>query len=209
MTAATVTVQSGGTIRTSGFIVNGAMSNRVNLVGTTLTVSAGGRISADGAGYEGQAGPAWELAKAWGCHGSRNGTSYYGGAYGGKQGYFGNGSQSQKTGPNLEPKPYGSAEWPTDPGSGGGCCARSGGGAIRLAFVGTVTIDGSISANASDTYKSASNWYGVNSSYGSGGGILILCQALVGSGTISADSVIYGSDKATTNRGKPVCIFRR
>lgn len=196
--AETITVKAGGTIRTVGFILDGGASNRVHLAGTTLTVEDGGRITADGAGYEGQAGPAWATA-TWGCHGERTGTSYYGGAYGGKQGYFGNGSKSQQSKQDMEPKPYGSAEWPFDPGSGGGCCARSGGGAIYLDFSGAVTVDGAITANASDTYKSAGNWYGINASYGSGGGIAIVCSTISGSGKVSADSVIYNADKATTN----------
>lgn len=157
-------VRNGGAIAVKGALSMDAMSNRVWIVGQNLTIDAGGKITADEAGYAARQGPGW------------TGTScpdYYGGVYGGWQGYKENHSAG---------KLYGSAEWPEDPGTGGSGAA--GGGAIRIDLAGTLTVNGTITANGGASKHVNS---GVNSGGGSGGGIAIACETIIGSGTVRAN----------------------
>ncbi len=84
-------------------------------------------------------------------------------------------------------------------GSGGGGQAGSastagyggggGGGAILIASSGTITVNGSITANGGDGYSSAAG--------GSGGAIRLIANTLVGAGTITA----RGGELVSTNKG--------
>lgn len=149
------------------------MSNRVWLAGNTLTVAANGSISADNGGYKCCDGPCW-------VDSGRPFTSVYtsGGVYGAP--YGGSLSYSYSTWQH----PYGSDEWPVDPGSGAGDWRNGaihtsqcpGGGAVFLDFTGAVTVNGTVSADATIG----------NYCPGSGGSVLVCCRTLSGSGSISA-----------------------
>ena len=140
-----------------------------------ILVDATSKITADGKGYAGAA--PYYLAGAGpgaGLGGSGGGT---GAGYGG----IGGVNTYGRAGGGV----YGSPLAPTDLGSGGGSDDHSGdwggngGGAIRINASGTLTLDGTISAN------------GVNGGYdgggaGSGGSIWVTTHALIGSGTFKA-----------------------
>lgn len=112
---------------------------------TVLATNSG--FNADYMGYDYQRGP-----------GSTNNDA--GAGYGGFGGY----------GASVGALPYGSAESPVDPGSGGKTLA--GGGVVRIQAGERVTVNGTITANGQ----------GVNSGgAGSGGGITIVCNTLAGS----------------------------
>ena len=68
-------------------------------------------------------------------------------------------------------------------GSGGGDRC-GGGGAVKLVVSGTLTVNGTISANSSFTWAQSS---------GSGGSIWIDCGALAGTSTITANSYNTGT----------------
>ena len=106
--------------------------NKLNLtVGGTGYVAAGAKVTADSMGYSGACvGPA---GGHYGDPGGSHGASHGGLGYG------------------ATPAPcYGSILCPTNFGSSGYLAGDSyrGGGAIRLAFAGALTVDGTISANA-------------------------------------------------------------
>ncbi|HEY5915056.1 MAG TPA: hypothetical protein VJA21_31060, partial [Verrucomicrobiae bacterium] len=81
---------------------------------------------------------------------------------------------------------YGSAERPVDFGSGGGSgygtlgAGSEGGGALRLSVGGTLTLDGTISANGNHGLQD-------NAGGGSGGSVLILAHTLDGAGIMRAN----------------------
>lgn len=175
-----IAVNNKGTIKTTGFLYDGMMSNRVWLVGGSLTVAAGGVITADSAGYASLNGPGW----AGGTGFDRNPCGIYGGAYGGLEAL-------------VVPSQYGSLEHPSDPGTGAGRIAKdiedtnyftypgAGGGAIRLDFTGTVVVNGDVTA------LSSRNAIG---SRGSGGAIWISCETISGAGRIDASGGPYYLD---------------
>ena len=148
-------------------------------MGFELTISGdldvGGLISATSKGYGSQNGP--------GVGGSGN-YGGGGGAYGGDGGNgYGAGGGSV----------YGSVTEPMEPGSGGGRDnvyskdGGAGGGAVRLTVGGTLTLDGTLTADGSD--GSAYNPYGGGGG-GSGGSIYLTAGTLTGSGGISANGGI-------------------
>ena len=167
-----IAVNNMGTIKTTGFLYDGMMSNRVWLAGGSLTVAAGGVITADSAGYASLNGPGW----AGGTTYSRSPCGIYGGAYGG-------------LGALVVPSQYGSLEYPSDPGTGAGRLANdsdavsgAGGGAIRLDFTGTVVVDGEVTALPSANATSVR---------GSGGAVWISCETISGAGRIDASGGPY------------------
>ena len=166
LSAATVTIKTNATITCAGPFANApAMSNRVYVVCSTLTVETGGKIDVDSKGYRGGYGP--------GC----DATKY---AYGGTYGGVGGGSLQINQYLTSTNPPYGSTNAPLDPGSGGGdaTLSPSGGGAVRIRASGQITVDGTISACA----VLGGNGHGG----GSGGTVYIECGALAGSGQILA-----------------------
>ena len=170
-----IAVSKKGTIKAAGFLYDGMMSNRVWLVGGSLTVAAGGVITADSAGYASLNGPGWAGGTAF----NRSPCGVYGGAYGGLEAL-------------VVPSPYGSLENPSEPGIGAGRIANdsynvsgAGGGAIRLDFTGTVVVDGEVTALPS------SNAVG---SRGSGGAVWISCETISGAGRIDASGGPYWLD---------------
>lgn len=144
----------------------------VTISAATVRVDAGSKISADGQGYAGNncSGPgAGSGGGPLNCNNAGNG-----GSHGGKG-----------AGPNAASMTtYGSQFAPTDPGSGGSGGFQSGyggagGGAIRLVVSGTLTNNGSISANGSDA--------GGVSGAGAGGSIFATVGTLTGSGIFTAN----------------------
>ena len=136
------------------------------------TVEAGGGIVADFAGYAGETGPgegrAAESGSTWYCSGGGHG------GYGGNS--FGNYAAGGIT--------YDSGTSPSEPGSGGGAELRllsggPGGGVIRLTVLGTLEMDGIISANGG-------NGSGFGGG-GSGGSIWLAVGTLSGAGSIAAN----------------------
>ncbi len=175
-----------GTIRPARCDTNAVPGNinRVWIVATNLTVGRYAMIHADGAGFrggvdgvlnhEGQ-GPGGAVHSNYGSAG---------GSYGGR------GGDSYSYGAPRDP--YGDAEAPLLPGSGGAgkeaSEGGSGGGAILLSVGNRLTVHGKISANG-DTGTGA----------GSGGSIYITCQSLAGKrGSIRAQG---GNGTGTVGSG--------
>jgi hypothetical protein len=125
-----------------------------------LSVESGGQITADGQGYGTRLGPG----------GAPTPGEYAGASYGGR----GSGNSAAT---------YGSAAAPTDLGSGGDVGLpgswSAGGGAIRLIVPGTLTNNGSISANGLNS--------GSYTSGGSGGSVYVTTGTLAGTGAFSAN----------------------
>jgi RHS repeat-associated protein len=158
---------------------------------TTITVDSSGSISSDGLGYPvGYGGPG---------AGSNSASSSGGG--GGYGGYGGNGGVSGGA-------PYGLATGPAYLGSAGGngnfgYSGSNGGGAIKLVVSGTLTINGTISADGA-----TSNGLGGS---GSGGSIWIQAGTVTGSGTVKANGgtnvIGPGSSRAGGGSGGRIAIF--
>ncbi len=137
-----------------------------------LTVAAGAAINVDGQGYPVGDDPGPGAGDSAGCCGG-------GGAYGGNGGVSGSGSAGGQG--------YGSILEPSDPGSSGGGGSGSGtrqrspgGGVIRLIVGGTVSVDGTVSANG------VTAWYD-NQGGAAGGSIWVTAGRLIGQGTIAAN----------------------
>ncbi len=171
LVAETVTL-TGGVITLPPAFSNGFMTNRVWIVCSNLTLGAAARIDADRKGWRGGA--------AGGVPGVTDGSGPGGGlARQGAGSYGGRGAGGTKGG-------YGDFRGPQEPGSGGAgdswAAGGDGGGAIRIDASGSVTVDGTITANGGSA--------GTRSGGGSGGSIYIACQLLAGSspgGRISAN----------------------
>ena len=157
------------TIDTNGVLVhsyNGdAETNKLNLaINGNLTINAGGLVALDALGFS----PGKGL-------GGAPANSYNAGSYGGLGAY-----DTAHAGPLIHS--YGSITAPVNIGSGGdggqGLGAQIGGGALLLAVTGTLTNNGTITANGGFDYYS-----------GSGGSIFISAGALYGatSGVIQAN----------------------
>ncbi len=189
-----LTVTSGATLTLQGANTTAQVEGQWQGYGVSITagnvqVDAGSAISADAQGYTGGATGNPGNGPGGGC-----GSDMYdsaGGSYGG----VGYGTTGCSAGPI-----YGSALTPTDLGSGGGgttTCAGGvcpadnvggyGGGAIRLIVTGTLTNNGTISANGGDGRY---NWLPLLDSYavgGSGGSIWATVGTLTGSGVFTAN----------------------
>jgi hypothetical protein len=132
------------------------------------SIDAGGVVSVDGLGFAAGTGPGAGL--------TRN-------SIGSGAGYGGNGGAS-----SLMPggTNYGSLQQPLDLGSGGGLGygtatdGSEGGGAIRLTVGGTLTLNGSITAEGNAALQD-------DGGGGSGGSVWLTAGALAGSGAIMAD----------------------
>jgi hypothetical protein len=136
----------------------------LSLAGDVI-IDAGSLITADGRGFGPGNGPGAGVSGAdepggggYGGHGAR-GRDYSGGSC------------------------YGSVTAPEDLGSGGGVSSAGygfGGGIVRLSVLGTLRVDGGISANGA--YGGGSAGGG-----GSGGSVLLTCGTLTGTGQVSAN----------------------
>jgi hypothetical protein len=152
--------------------------NPIRLTCTSFNLAAGATVSADAMGFASGEGPgAGGLA-----------TNDGGGA--GHAGFGGRGYIGLPTNNGTPGASYGSFAAPVDAGSGGGASSPSGvgtagagtgGGIIRIIAT-SATINGVITANASD---GTSSWY--DSGGGSGGSIWITTNNLSGSGEIRAN----------------------
>ncbi|MFA5392754.1 MAG: LamG domain-containing protein, partial [Candidatus Paceibacterota bacterium] len=170
----TLTVNAGGTINVYGNskVINaasGGTSSNPHGAGrtinaTNITVAETGSINANGKGFYTMEGPGWSFVPNY----------YQGGSYGGL------GSVGTMT--------YGSASSPTALGTagcytmnGGRQNDASGGGAIKIVSTGTMTVNGTISANGVSLWD--------YSGCGAGGSVWIVANALTGgaTGVISAN----------------------
>lgn len=148
----TLTIQSGGSLSHSAN--TNAESHKLTVIAETVTVASGGSINIDGRGYSGGNGPG-------------TGTSA---AQGGGHGGLGGGTTSA----------YGVIAAPIALGSGGGTSnGGAGGGALKLEVSGTLTVDGTLSANGGPASGATGG--------GSGGSIWVVAGTLVGGGTIRAN----------------------
>lgn len=124
-----------------------------------VTVDAGGAINTEGCGYSSGKGPGVPTA-----------TGHQGGSHGGVASGSGG-------------KVYGSLKYPQTSGSGGvSPWTPSGGGVIRLAVDGKLTVDGEISSDSANKSSAASYYY-----TSAGGSVWITAKEIVGSGNIHAD----------------------
>ncbi len=167
---ANLRVKSGGTL--SHLAGRGGFDLRVP---GSVTIDSGGSISADGKGYNSGGGLGAGVA----------------GDYGGGAGYGGSGGRAHNgAAGGLS---YGSIPEPNALGSGGGKAPSyeggAGGGVIRLTVGGTLTIEGSLTANGIGAHYAGS---------GSGGSIYVSAGTLAGKGTISANG---GSDTYSYSYG--------
>ena len=164
------------------FIINGA---KLRILGDValdisgdLTVEAGSELSADAGGYPGDNGPGAGQAGGFRIGGGGGG---HGGIGGQGVGIYGQRSGGAAYGDDLSP---------TTPGSGGGGSGYAnapggyGGGHLDLMVGGTLTVDGTISANGADgvTYSTYAASGG-----GAGGSIQVSAGTLAGSGTVQAN----------------------
>jgi hypothetical protein len=153
---------------------SGAIQLRVS---GDLLVGNGCFLSVDAQGYAPGTGPGKGGVCTW------PGGSGYGGT-------GGQGRNGCARGPS-----YGSLTKPTSPGSGGSgsnsdsLCGGRGGGVVRLIVGGTLTINGTVSANAQGAVCEGGG--------ASAGSIWITCRSLAGSGYLGA----RGSDGATDTDG--------
>jgi len=148
------------------------LSFRIRLtVAQDLTIAEDCKISADGKGYGSGSGP------------GAGGAGYCGGG----GGYGGSGGQAIVDGEGG--LVYGSITEPNALGSGGGSArgyyaGGSGGGVIHLTVSGTLTVEGSITANGSNVSESGG---------GSGGSIYVTAGTLAGRGIISGSGSENGA----------------
>jgi hypothetical protein len=138
------------------------------MVGVLKDFNLAGSVNLDSQGYAQNNGPG---------AGSTVAKQGSGGGYGGRGGAS---ASSAPGGTN-----YGSATQPIDLGSGGGAGqlnltgGSDGGGALRVSVGGTLTVNGSLSANGNFGWQD-------DSGGGSGGSVWISASALAGGGNISA-----------------------
>jgi hypothetical protein len=142
----------------------------MNLSGS-LTINSGGKISADGRGYVSQDGPSYGASSGWDGVGGTHG------------GVGGRGENIASTG-----IAYGSLTQPIDFGSGGGYGAGGiGGGALKVVVSGTLTNNGSITANGNNATS--------NGGGGAGGSIWIDV------GIVNAGSGVFSGTGSITAKG--------
>ncbi|HOW73530.1 MAG TPA: DUF6531 domain-containing protein [Phycisphaerae bacterium] len=152
-------------------VLEGGGSIRANLsltAGGDVTITNGASVSANQMGGGAARGP------GAGGDGSGRGA---GGGYGGKGGEYMEA---------LGGAAYGSITEPVDYGSGGGSSnafgsGGAGGGLVRMAVSGTLTVDGVITVNGGD-----GGYYGSGGG-GSGGSICLVVGTLNGAGLLSAN----------------------
>ncbi len=191
-TGATLTIGGGSTVTCSGTITvtqNSTMTlqsinnsalvsgtwqgSGVTLTAVNTTVNSGSKISANYQGYTGVGG---------GTGNGPGGGSGRGGSYDGPGGGYGGGGGTQTTTPGGT-YDLTLASAPTNLGSAGGGATSdiggSGGGAINLTVTGTLTLNGTISADGDPS----GNYNGG----GSGGSVYVTTGTLTGAGTFTAN----------------------
>ena len=202
-----------GPATTASSYVNQTFS-RVNVSCGSLTVDAGGTIDLRLKGWRGSPGTV-------SCPGNGPGaTASSGPAHGGHGGSY---RWTEPASGSLVPMPlpYDDPAAPVQPGSSGAsyhangnnCRGSSGGGVLRVEASGTVTVNGTITADGQNTPSyGAAGWNGFACSYahaGAGGSLYITCRDLVGSGVISANGGggdLYNHSTAPSMSGGGGCI---
>jgi hypothetical protein len=148
--------------------VSGSGAFVVNITGNA-TIQPGGTIRLDGQGFTANTGPGFGVGQYNSNIGSGSGA-----------GHGGYGSAGMITSGGLS---YDSISTPSQSGSGGGSSSptngSAGGGAMHLLVGGTLTVNGSITANGIDGIPSGAGG-------GSGGALWLNAGTLSGSGAISA-----------------------
>jgi hypothetical protein len=203
--AGTVTVENGGKIMQSWntAITTNAAGDWVPDAGifiecSNLTVASGGLITGDSMGYCG--GP-FE-ARGYGPGGGSAANGYGGG--GGYGGAGGRGSDPSSSGGST----YGLSNNPSAPGSGGAGSysfngrGGSGGGYAKIVVTGLLTLNGAISMNGTNGQHGYAGC-------GSGGGINLDCERLLGFGTIRANGGTGASSGGGGGGGRIALIVRQ
>ncbi|MBI2440390.1 MAG: hypothetical protein HYV35_03360, partial [Lentisphaerae bacterium] len=171
-----------------GPFTNNVMTNNVYLACSNLTIAGGGNINVNGKGYIGgncSAGGPGGFGPAGAVANTGHGASHGG---------MGGGDTGQSSPPKSA---YDQLVTPNLAGSGGGwwnAPTAHGGGAIRVVATGTVTVYGTVSANAVDSTDNA--WGG-----GSGGSVWITCLRISGTGIVSAAGGKGGSPTGNGGHG--------
>ncbi len=148
-----------------------AAEGPIHLSAVNLALAAGGSILADAKGFPVNQSPGASTGNGGAGYGGRGGT-----VSGGAGGVL-----------------YGSAVTPVDMGSG--TSSGAGGGAVRLEVTGTLTLDGTVSANGA-------NGAGQDAAgAGSGGGIWINAGTITGTGTVRANGGDGYNDMWTAGGG--------
>jgi hypothetical protein len=165
-------------VSTKAGVTTADAGSRLNLsVQGDVLIDQGGTVTVDGKGYP--------VGSNHGPGAAPNATSYAGGAsYAGRggSGYYGAPAGGVTYGSITQPLDFGSAG-----GTGNGEPGSAGGGAMQMAVTGTLTLNGTITANGiSDTPA--------HGGCGSGGSILLNIGTLQGSGSISANGGSGRSD---------------
>ena len=174
-----ITVSSGGNLTCAGPFSETEMSNRVWVACNDFTLKSGGKVDVTGKGY----GSPTNSTVAYGP--GKGVFDCGGGAHGGFGASGTPSTQSYSNGYTGNGETYGSVEEPATPGSTGksrgayGALAAKGGGVVRIDASGTVTLNGSISANGSD---------GAASHGGSSGGSILVHASKIAAdgGSLSA-----------------------
>ena len=193
-----VTVGDGGVVTCAGPFTNDTGKCRVWIACEDLAVLSGGAIDVSEKGWSGglksvvNYSPGyWEGCTGWGPGAGRNKAAA---SHGGRGAY-----DYQRDAASVV-NPYDDWTAPVEPGSGGFMKGNSlgngytdedaahGGGAVKIDATGTVTVDGTVSANGRGTRESR----GLQVAYrmqnaGSGGSVFITCATIAGSGAISAN----------------------
>ena len=178
-------IRNGGIQTCVGSFTNNAMSNRVVVVCSNMTIDVGGQINVDYVGYMGG------VARLKGNGPGGGPGDGYGGSGAGHGGYGGDAGHGQGV-------VYGQSTAPEYAGSGGGGGYKNpggpGGGAVRIQASGQVMVNGQITANGHEGYNVGSEygWQADIGGGGSGGSVFITCNTLVG---------IHGVIQATGGRG--------
>jgi len=198
--AVDVRVHSGAVITCAGPFTNApAMSNRVHVVCSNLTVDPGGLIDVSGRGYAGGV-----LATRGSGPGGGSGSTWTLGG-GGHGGY---GGRMNGAGLSVDGATYGNPLAPMTPGSGGGGSSGSGttgtagGSAVRIEASGQVVLNGAVRADGDPDG-------GTRRGTGAGGSIFITCQTLIGSGQISASGgrATYTGAEAGSGGGGRIAVI--
>ena len=172
-------------------------ATKLTLLAENFTVDDGGKLAADGLGYnsshpQGTIGLLGEINPGIGD------TSAYGSSGGGHGGNGGRGKQAPTVG-----TAYGDLYEPVQFGScGGGPESGSGGGTIWLNVTNVITINGDVSANGAQAG-------GTSSGGGSGGSIWMHCFTFRGTGRISANGGAGGALSGGGSGGRIGVYFTR
>lgn len=177
-------------------------SNRVAIACTTLDVASGASIDVAGQGYLG-GWYDWVANTFIAAHypGGTGAQRNHGASHAALGGY---GYPSFV----LSKPVYGNPAHPTLPGSGGGIewnigssgqALSHGGGVVDIRASGTVTVDGTVTANGLDGTSSCGS--------GAGGSILIECAAIAGGGRITADGGKSNSSNSGSGSGGRLALL--